>query len=159
MIIPRAGRPTIQSSNPGRKKRSAFSRARLHWPWCPISLLFNENGRHVGGGSDRRMVTSILRNSTWWLSTSDAIPPIPQHLPDCRHRNTFTITILISWRVDFRSIPQDCVPLARKQITATAFRPLSNKVKASTETGNGADEVHRPSWFAFQAMTKYTDIV
>ena len=38
----------------------------------------------------------------------------PPYLPDGRHRKTFTITILISWRVDFRSIPRDCVALTRK---------------------------------------------
>jgi hypothetical protein len=65
--------------------------------------------------------------------------------------------MLISWRVDFRSIPRDCVTLTRKQVAATAFRPLLNKVKAGTETGNVADEVYRPSWFAFETMTKFLD--
>jgi hypothetical protein len=82
----------------------------------------------------------------------------PSHLPDGRHRNTFTITILISWQVHFRSIPRDCVALPRKQVAATAFRPLLNKARACMETGNGAYEVHRPSWFAYETMAKFLSL-
>jgi hypothetical protein len=49
------------------------------------------------------------------------------------------------------------VALTRKEIKATAFRPLLNKVKASMKKRKGADEVYRPGWFAFEAMAKFLD--
>ena len=42
-----------------------------------------------------------------------------------------------------------------KQLPATFFRPLLHKVKASMKTGNDADEVYRPTWFAFETIAKF----
>ena len=47
--------------------------------------------------------------------------------------------------------------LTSKHTTATALRPLLNKVKASMNTRKGADEVYRPSWFAYETMAKFLD--
>jgi hypothetical protein len=43
----------------------------------------------------------------------------------------------------------------KKESLMATFRPLLNKVKASMKTGKGADEVYRPSWFAFETMAKF----
>ena len=45
----------------------------------------------------------------------------------------------------------------KKESLMASFRPLLNKVKASMKTSKGADEVYRPSWFAFEAMAKFLD--
>jgi hypothetical protein len=47
------------------------------------------------------------------------------------------------------------VALTRKQLTATAFRPLFDEVEGGKKTGNGADEVYRSSWFAYETMAKF----
>lgn len=43
----------------------------------------------------------------------------------------------------------------KKESLMATFRPLLNKVKASMKTGKGADEVYKPSWFAFESMAKF----
>jgi len=43
----------------------------------------------------------------------------------------------------------------KKESLMATFRPLLNKVKASMKTGNGADDVYKPNWFAFETMARF----
>ena len=45
----------------------------------------------------------------------------------------------------------------KKESLMASFRPLLNKVKASMKTRKDADEVYRPSWFAYETMAKFLD--
>jgi Alcohol dehydrogenase transcription factor Myb/SANT-like. len=43
----------------------------------------------------------------------------------------------------------------KKESLMASFRPLLSRVKASMKTRKGADEVYRPTWFAFETMAKF----
>ncbi|KAF5270706.1 hypothetical protein FQA39_LY01444 [Lamprigera yunnana] len=36
-----------------------------------------------------------------------------------------------------------------------SFRPLCRKVKASSKTGSGSEDVYKPTWFAFERMERF----
>lgn len=43
----------------------------------------------------------------------------------------------------------------KKESLMSTFRPLLNKVKASSGTGSGSDEVLKPTWFAYEKMASF----
>jgi hypothetical protein len=43
----------------------------------------------------------------------------------------------------------------KKESLMATFRPLLKRVKASMKTGKDADDIFKPSWFAFETMAKF----
>lgn len=43
----------------------------------------------------------------------------------------------------------------KKDSLMASYRTCLNKVKKGSETGNGADEVYKPSWFAYDKMDNF----
>ncbi|KAF5295079.1 hypothetical protein FQA39_LY13230 [Lamprigera yunnana] len=43
----------------------------------------------------------------------------------------------------------------KKESLMASFRPLCRKVKASSKTGSGSEDVYKPTWFAFERMERF----
>ncbi|KAF5297970.1 hypothetical protein FQA39_LY19231 [Lamprigera yunnana] len=43
----------------------------------------------------------------------------------------------------------------KKELLMASFRPLCRKVKASSKTGSGSEDVYKPTWFAFERMERF----
>jgi len=54
------------------------------------------------------------------------------------------------------SVPYSISDLKKKKDSLMAtFRKLHNRVKSSKKTGSGLDDIYKPNWFAYEAMTKF----
>lgn len=43
----------------------------------------------------------------------------------------------------------------KKDSLMATFRPLAQKVKNSTKTGSGRDEIYKPNWIFYEPMAKF----
>ncbi|KAF5284098.1 hypothetical protein FQA39_LY17109 [Lamprigera yunnana] len=43
----------------------------------------------------------------------------------------------------------------KKKSLMASFRPLCRKLKASSKTGSGSEDVYKPTWFAFERMERF----
>lgn len=58
------------------------------------------------------------------------------------------------------SVPCSIEELKKKRNTLlTQYRDCLKKIKDSTKTGAGSEEVYKPSWFAFDAIHSYMGAV
>lgn len=54
------------------------------------------------------------------------------------------------------SIPFTISDLKKKKETLMGtFRKLNSRVKASSRTGSGTDEIFKPDWFAYELMARF----
>lgn len=82
--------------------------------------------------------------------------PIIWHAKHPEHKNRNKVHDAWKRIQDTMSITFTIAELKKKKECLMAtFRPLSRKVKATSGTGTGADEVFKPSWFAYEKMANF----
>lgn len=82
--------------------------------------------------------------------------PVIWNPKDVQHKNRNLVADAWQDICDSLSVPTTIQELKKKKESLMAtFRPLLNKVKESSKTGSGVEDVYKPNWFAYECMAKF----